>query len=160
MKRTENKPIRFIFNTAEGGKGDFSTIFQEFLTCLVIFGRDCLHTEKKNLKGGHRKGKSRIKPQVLRHFLRSFLLWKLYQIAKWSSSTSATLKMNSPLEKISWCFTLNQNKFFGGKFLIRLQYWNSCTCWWFSMWFSGHLRLTIELKVFYSKYGYVQCVSL
>ena len=41
MKRIENKPLRFIFITAEGGKGDFSTIFQEFLTCLAIFGTDC-----------------------------------------------------------------------------------------------------------------------
>ena len=50
MKRIENKPIRFIFNTAERGKGHFSTIFQELLTCLVIFGTDCNLKFNNNLQ--------------------------------------------------------------------------------------------------------------
>ena len=61
MKRIENKRIRFIFNTAEGGKGDFPTIFQEFLTCLVIFGTDCLYTEKNIWKEDTEKENQELK---------------------------------------------------------------------------------------------------
>ena len=52
MKRIENKPIRF---TAEEGKRDFLTIFQEYLTYLVIFGMDCLYTEKIFKRGAQKK---------------------------------------------------------------------------------------------------------